>query len=75
MLPAAYHWQITASSAYLRFNYSTIAVIKPAGCRYSVLIMWRGREVVGSTGSVSQGIRHVGRWVAARDELPSDRRR
>jgi len=59
------------------FNYRVVAIINPAerGQPAYLCLMWGGKTiVVNHRGSIAQAKRHIERWVAAKADLPGQRR-
>lgn len=56
-------WLEIDGAAYLRFNYATVASVKPRNGRYAVHIMWGGADLHGWRGSLERGKKDVDRWV------------
>jgi|GEM_PF-885280 len=76
-LPTACHWAGTEAAPLLMFNYRVVAIINPPerGPPAYLCLMWGGKTiVVNHPGSTAQAKRHIERWVAARADLPGQRR-
>jgi len=59
------------------FNYRVVAIINPAerGQPAYLCLMWGGKTILANHyGSIAQAKQHIERWVAARSDLPGQRR-
>lgn len=63
MLPKACRWLEIEGAAYLRYNYATVASVRPCGGRFEVCIRWGGRDLRAMRGSMERGRMGVERWV------------
>lgn len=76
MLPPPYQWRITPTSAHLDYRYGCVALVLPDRGKYRSVIEWRGHVLEARCRSVTQGVRWIERFIAAKgDRLPTAVRR
>lgn len=73
-LPPACYWLDHDDGSYLRWNYATVAYVKPEGWRWRTTINWTSRQYTALSASRAQGKRWVERWVSAQKGSPRAKR-
>jgi hypothetical protein len=71
MLKPACYWLESEGSAYLRWNYGTVAVVRPDG---EIYLSWGPFVHQCRHASHAQARQFVERWVAVRRGFPGQRR-
>lgn len=71
MIERPYYWLDLPEGSWLRFNYATVASVRPCGGRFEVRIAHgSGPELRATRGTLARGKKDVEEWVKRARSTP-----